>query len=511
MLHQAGKKKVKAIDRAIQKSNWTAFSSSLQRVASDHENQSATPTHGTPPSADSSNNPGSPGKPGASSQAIPVRRQTPTPQNERQLLRNPDSRFSTVAGTYGSIIATPPQPHSTASDMGSIKLPDPAIDPRADTSPDQNRTRENDPKFPSPVFSRREAASNALEQKTDGSLQDRKPSFKSRSRGGKSSGSPAIRTPQFLKRVLSQPDREPREKSRMENSAREVDRRQDEFFSFLDSELHKIESFYQAKETEATQRLQALRQQLHTMRDRRIQQIRESERSRHQGGGGALQGHGFGLHGTMLRGAIRGRNQVEKHFGAQGHLASPEIEARDAHAIASRRDFSRRPESQNADVPYHSAKRKLKYAVREFYRGLELIKSYAYLNRTAFRKMNKKYDKVVHARPPMRYMSENVNGAWFVQSEVIENLMNEVEDLYTRYFERGNRKIAVSKLRRTGKKSGEFSQNSFRSGLLIMAGVLFGAQALVYAVQHLYNSDSSISSQTGYLLQVSSLYHFTCS
>lgn len=162
----------------------------------------------------------------------------------------------------------------------------------------------------------------------------------------------------------------------------------------------------------------------------------------------------------------------------------------------------RRQEPPNNDVSYRSAKRKLKHALQEFYRGIELLKGYAYLNRTAFRKINKKYDKAVNARPPLRYMSERVNKAAFVQSEVIESLMVSVEDLYARYFERGNRKIAASKLRHTIRKSGDYSPSTFRAGLFLMAGTLFAIQALVYAAQHLHHSDVRVHVWTSYLMQV---------
>jgi len=132
-----------------------------------------------------------------------------------------------------------------------------------------------------------------------------------------------------------------------------------------------------------------------------------------------------------------------------------------------------------------------------------LLKGYAYLNRTAFRKINKKYDKTVQARPTLRYMSEKVNKAWFVQSEVTENLMVATEDLYARYFERGNRKLAISKLRRIDKKSGDYSSNTFRSGLLLMAGILFAIQSLVYVGQHMRSEDPTLHVHTSYLLQVS--------
>ncbi|RMJ25399.1 signal transduction protein Syg1 [Aspergillus sp. HF37] len=499
--YKAGKKKLKAIDRAVHKSNRTPLNPSLRRVISENVSQPTT-SNQDPPSVDSSNAE-SPGKT-ERSQATPIPRSTPTQRHERQPLQGPGSRFSTVSGAYGSIVATPPpSQHSNASDIASINLPDPALDPKADAPPGEDHDLKNGPKPPSPVVPRRGPSSNVPTNGNTGTVQDQKPPLSKKSKRSRVSGPSTMKAPEFLKRVFSHPEREPHEKPGQGSPGSDIERRENEFFLFLDHELHKIESFYETKETEATQRLQVLRQQLHIMRDRSIQELWGSKKSNRQFPD-VQQPHGFGPKGAILKGTIRGRNRAGRSSDALAQLATPGIPAEDAGVIASQRDFTRRPESQNVDVPHHrSAKRKLKYALREFYRGLELIKSYAYLNRTAFRKINKKYDKVVDAQQPMRYMSENVNEAWFVQSEVVEKLITETEDLYARYFERGNRKIAVSKLRRTAKKSDDLSQNSFRSGLLLMAGILFGVQALVYAGQHLTHADSSIRLRTGYLLQVS--------
>jgi hypothetical protein len=306
-----------------------------------------------------------------------------------------------------------------------------------------------------------------------------------------------------LKRVFSHTDADsPEKRDPTAQPLSEFERRQDEFFSFLDSELNKIETFYQMKEEEAAERLKVLRQQLHIMRDQRIQEVigrkklrPQDRKSQHTDGLG-------GITGARLKETFLGR-RFGKNSEAMAQLGTPgPAQGNDAN-IVNRRDFSRRPdEPTNSDVPYRSAKKKLKHALQEFYRGLELLKAYAYLNRTAFRKINKKYDKVVNARPPMRYMSEKVNKAWFVQSEVVENLMSAAEDLYARYFERGNRKIAVSKLRNTINKSGDYSQNTFRAGLLLMAGVLFGIQALIYAAQHFHHPDPAVRVHTSYLLQI---------
>jgi hypothetical protein len=365
------------------------------------------------------------------------------------------------------------------------------------------------PKTPSPVMSRRDIDRNLP--------QDASKSPAAKSAGGSkgslrnhSVGPSARRTSELLKRVFSYPDWEPPEKrGQFDTPVSEVQRREDDFFAFLDGELAKIESFYQMKEDEATQRLQVLRQQLHIMRDRRIQEILGAKAKSKNGE--AHQSNGFSKKNTLnvfnLKETLLGRGRIGKNSEALAEMNTPAaVQAQNHEAVSDRRDFMRRPEdTPNAEVTYRFAKRKLKYALQEYYRGLELLKAYAYLNRTAFRKINKKYDKLVDARPTMRYMSERVNKAWFVQSEVVENLMAATEDLYARYLERGNRKLAISKLRHTINKSGDYSPNTFRAGLLSMAGVLFGIQSLIYASRHLEHSDPSIQVQTSYLLQVSCL------
>jgi hypothetical protein len=312
---------------------------------------------------------------------------------------------------------------------------------------------------------------------------------------------------------------------------RDLDFRQAEFFGFLDGELDKIEKFYKEKEDEATYRLSVLRDQLHIMRDRRIDDVIQRQTDKINGKSHKKR-HGHHHTGSNGQSSSDDENQSPKktngkklsdtflnpidaaleaiNAGKYGkstknitQLATPAaLQPRDN--LDNRRDFTRRPDLP--DVPYQTAKRKLKVALQEYYRGLELLKSYALLNRTAFRKINKKYDKTVNARPSSRYMNEKVNQAWFVNSDVIEGHIRATEDLYARYFEKGNHKIAIGKLRIKIARAGDYTDNTFRNGLLLSAGVILGIQGLIKAmsITDLHDPDASaLGTNTSYLLQVS--------
>ncbi|KAK3640493.1 Xenotropic and polytropic retrovirus receptor 1 [Elasticomyces elasticus] len=342
---------------------------------------------------------------------------------------------------------------------------------------------------------------------------------------------------------------------------REVDFRQAEFFLFLDKELLKIEKFYKKVEDEADDRLKVLREQLHVMRDRRLVEVIAVEQKRkavkqqthngasqpqeqqpHIGWAGHLQVPSISNGEPSADDAQRSRfkslaavrasmestkdatkeaidkikpGRVGKTSKAMEALSTPE-RALGLTPTTSRvlrdpqEDYSRRPpnpaEVQNSGPPYRAAKRKLKAALAEYYRGLELLKSYALLNRTAFRKINKKYDKIVNTHPTGRYMSEKIQRAHFVMSGRVDELVTQTEDLYARYFERGNHKVAVSKLRAKVPRPGDYTSPVFRTGMLFAAGTVFGIQGVVMAALRLEQRGGSplemVHTQTSYLLQI---------
>ena len=297
------------------------------------------------------------------------------------------------------------------------------------------------------------------------------------------------------------------------------DLRLGEFYGFLDRELEKIDSFYRVKEAEASRRLELLEEQLREMKDRRIAQVSaaEQEQARAEQTSHTKSMNGIHKDGSshqtdksismpwgnpskMIERLREGR--IGKDSQALTRLGPTQLKdsSRPNRSVADdRRDFTRRKHQD--DVPYRVAKRKLKLALQEFYRGLELLKSYALLNQTAFRKINKKCEKAIQAKQSGQYMIQKVNRAHFVKSELLDNFLVTVENLYAQYFERGNHKVAVNKLRRKLGVS-DLSGNVFRNGLLLASGFILSVEAVVNASNLFIRRLDPEHTQVSFLLQL---------
>lgn len=413
------------------------------------------------------------------------------------------------ATRYGSIIGTPP---SDPVRMPSLDLPDPALNPKDK----KNIPQPNDDlsELPSPVVPPPQLSIDPPTAKSAAKDSLAKRMFKHRH---SSQPSPASKPHTFsqskLRRMFtSQQPQTPAGNDVQLEAYQKLDARQDEFFGFLDKELRKVEEFYKFKEDEANDRLLILRRQLHELRDHRLEEVRAMQRharSSHQNGNAnepngehkASLAHAYDNVTKPIGDFMSGKAKIGRVTKSLQQTASPEGSPGREHPdlqIDQRADFVRR---QNHVPSYRVAKRRLKLAMQEYYRGLELLKSYSLLNQTAFRKINKKYDKAINARPPLRYYSEYVQEAYFVKSDVIGNHMVAVEDLYSRYFEKGNHKIAVGKLR-SKLKDDDYSGVTFRNGLWLAAGSCLGVAGLVDGLRLLFNSEGERKTQASYLLQL---------
>jgi len=299
-------------------------------------------------------------------------------------------------------------------------------------------------------------------------------------------------------------------------TSKEIETRQRAFFGFLDSELEKIDGFYKEKEEEATRRVHILRDQLHKMRDRRMSEVNRADRPKGYGSRLTVpqtgnetnvsasnwsSSHNLIPDIPLLKSLDRAVEQakvgrVGKTYEAMKKLGTPPGPS----PIDLYRDYTMK--AIPSEASYKTAKHKLKVALAEFYHRLELLKSYAELNRKAFVKITKKYDKVVNSRAGRDYMVEVVNHAYFVKSEQMDRQAYDVEDLYARYFERGNRKVAASKLRAKITKEGEFSSSAFKNGFMLAGGAVLAIEAVVEAASTIRHGSKEKSIETGFLLQL---------
>ncbi|KAI1272815.1 EXS family-domain-containing protein [Xylaria sp. FL0933] len=498
--YKAGKKYVKGVARAINRANVTPKVTGRRR---DHF-----PPHDAPSFrgtfsrqqesrglnsrrlANGDNPTPNPGLSGPALRSEPANIPVPS---ERQSLNSPGAHGS----NYGSFVRTPPASSDLAhvDSRQTFELPAPAIHlpAAADDKPGDSRESSSEINRRASLTRRHTSIEPATARNLRAATLPRSNPLPNPSPG---SGS--------IRRLFSyQLQRADSAKTAYPLQAIDtVRQREKEFFDFLDGELDKVETFYRQKEVQAEARLTALREQLHEMRNRRTQEVAELRRRKKNTAEGADEpvGDSSGFNGHLkLIGPIK--SKIFKPGDNSKALARmPQTPVVGAMAGDARRDYIRRP--QDHDVSYRTAKRKLKLALQEFYRGLELLKSYALLNRTAFRKLNKKYDKAVNARPPYRYMNEKVNKAWFVNSEVIDGYIKAVEDLYARYFEKGNHKVAAGKLRRMNRRPSDESSIAFWNGLSIGIGSVFTIQGLVYGAQLLFDPDPTIQLQTAYLFQI---------
>lgn len=400
-------------------------------------------------------------------------------------------------GNYGSFVPTPLSQSSAAQAKAAFELPAPAM--RVPTNGTEPASPHNDvhDQPPSRLALHRSATITASRQSGYSPATPPRPQR------------PNLMTTQSssarLRRLISNgtvPE-DPEPDSVGLQILDSVRQREREFFAFLDTELEKVEAFYMLKEEQAGKRLAVLKEQLREMRNRRAQELAEYKRRKDRENG---ENYGEDISKKPREGSHAWIEPIKAKVFKPGPnskalIKMPETPVFAAVAPGDRhRDYTRR--LHDDDVPYRTAKRKLKLALQEFYRGLELLKSYTLLNRTAFRKLNKKYDKAASARPPYRYMNERVNKSWFVTSDLLDAHLIAVEDLYARYFEKGNHKIAAGKLRRLSRGPRDVSGSTFVNGLFIGTGAVFAIQGLTYGAELLFDPDPTVRTHTGFLLQI---------
>lgn len=163
-------------------------------------------------------------------------------------------------------------------------------------------------------------------------------------------------------------------------------------------------------------------------------------------------------------------------------------------------------QKKNFGVPYYYAKKQLKKALVEHYRAVSLANAYKDLNRTAFRKITKKYDKALNGHISENFMKKVDNNSYFQTSKVLDTISSRIEDLYLDNFgnESFDRKHSLEKLRSATYHNAEtrpplYYKSVFLTGTLLGVGLPLFVLALYYALQ---KTLSGILPEGKYLLQI---------
>ncbi|KAF6063276.1 EXS family protein [Candida albicans] len=171
-----------------------------------------------------------------------------------------------------------------------------------------------------------------------------------------------------------------------------------------------------------------------------------------------------------------------------------------------RRDYALH--KQHFGVPYLYARKQLKSALLEHYRALSLLKSFKTMNRTAFRKITKKYDKALKTELMQPFMHKIDTTSYFLTSDLLDKLINHVEELYIVFFDSAStdRKHSLEKLKTIAyainaseMRPPSFYKEFFVSGLFLGFGLPLFVLALYTVLDKTLNRDMT---EGKYLLQI---------
>lgn len=275
------------------------------------------------------------------------------------------------------------------------------------------------------------------------------------------------------------------------------------FFELLDSELEKVDSFYAEREKEMRDRGKLLKEQLNELGLHRKKYYESNPNT-------TVPGRTARFHLRLAAVLLaltqyhtdKSDNQPELvaselHRGGQSITTGdgrtserktlspfPASSAGDLTRVGSlKSNRSTPPTKANGNIPlkndsvpftnlqeYRNAKKRLKKAVVEYYRGLEALNNYRILNLTGFRKAVKKYEKITQVPAQAAYMQERVEPSAFASGAMVSSMLKEMEELFAERFERGDKKKAITHLRvGATQKSHHFS--TFRTGMWLGSSI----------------------------------------
>ncbi|SJX64382.1 related to putative phosphate transporter 1 [Sporisorium reilianum f. sp. reilianum] len=287
-------------------------------------------------------------------------------------------------------------------------------------------------------------------------------------------------------RVSNRSFKEDQPQSLKELISTNFDEQEAQFFSACDAELERIVAFYEAQEQEAAVKYTQLARQLQELAEHRREYRAKYHISDNDRTGASSRRHRMSQLLSNLPGSkFVGADPVASHISAQPPPNSAYRPSIDRNVSKQRRDDTSSADEDAGDrrraqalakmqaslrgwddetdkairqanraaamshdpEAYAAARKKLKAAVLEYYKFLDTLTNYKILNRTGFAKVMKKFSKTVGVPCTDLYYRDKVAPTLLVTSDRVEKLRKATEDIYTAYFEHGNRKQALNRLR----------------------------------------------------------------
>ncbi|CAN6479540.1 unnamed protein product [Victoria cruziana] len=314
-----------------------------------------------------------------------------------------------------------------------------------------------------------------------------------------------------------------------------------EFFARLDEQLNKVNRFYKSKEAEFLDRGHILNKQLQILLDlKRVVHDRHRNVSsvKSDAAGNSVRSTPLSLYASDLSGTDEPGSDsspvagdlvaaLEKNgmtvVGAAGKVKTKKEGAKcgkgkgrgglriELPATTPTRAISALTQGLWEDVINGSSRREgpcqavnrkkvqcaekmIRGAYVELYRGLGLLRTYCSLNLVAFTKILKKFDKVSNQQASPTYLKA-VRRSYFISSDKVVRMGDEVESLFTQHLAGNDRKRAMKYLRPQRQKGSHMV--TFLVGLFTGCFVtLFTLYALL---AHLSGMYSPSSSDSGYM------------
>lgn len=270
-------------------------------------------------------------------------------------------------------------------------------------------------------------------------------------------GSPS--SPGLLRRLSSWVITDPVSGARKPNLDMELvpeNEAQGTFYDFVRQQVEKVDDFYKEREEEAGKRLGELRFQLQEMKDRKkvLQGKRRSNIVEQN------------AHSDYTRSIVANVRSL---------FSYADVDLLNSHPIG---DDPGEESTTQLLLTYRVSRRRLKIAIQEFYHSLELLQSYRNMNLTALTKVLKKFDKTVKAKSSPIFLKMYSEETYIGTSNFLDKIMHDSENVFAKYFYKGDRKHAVAALR-SKVRTEDYRFTMLRIGVYAGLAIALGLEGLV--------------------------------